>query len=325
MATSVPFCLSSCTPQTRLLSKPKSHVQCPPMSLLSSPQIGQSKSLIPLSLTHNINGVFSPLGKNRNRNMVGVVKASMDNKNLEVFSKEHLAMSLAKHVAHISKQFINDRGYFTLVLSGGSVKYLRKLVEAPYIDSIPWSKWHIFWVDEKVVPKTHVESNYKLAYDGFISKVKIPAVNVYTIDDALPAEGVADVYETTLRRLVASKIIASSDYSLPKFDLMLLDMGPDGQVGALFPNHPVLKETKKWVAYVKDAPKPPPERITFTLPVINSASNIAMVVTGAGKADAVYTTIQNDQSVPKIPVQMVSPEGDLKWFLDKGAASKLYK
>lgn len=149
---------------------------------------------------------------------------------------------------------------------------------------------------------------------------------MYTIDDALPAEGVADVYETTVRRMVAGNVIASSPFTrFPKFDLMLLDLGPDGQVGGLFPNHPVLNETKKWVTYVKDAPKPPPERITFTFPVINSASNIAMVVTGAGKADAVYTAIEKDDSYPKLPVQLVSPEGQLKWFLDKGAAAKLYK
>lgn len=154
----------------------------------------------------------------------------------------------------------------------------------------------------------------------------IPQLNVNTIDDALPAEGVADVYETTLRRLVLNKIIALSSTGFPKFDLMLLDMGPDGQVAALFPNHHVLRESNKWVAFMKDAPKSPPNRITLTLPVINSASNIAMVVTGAGKADAVYTAIQKDDiTSPTIPVQLINPQGQIKWYLDKGAASKLYK
>ncbi|XP_028790803.1 probable 6-phosphogluconolactonase 4, chloroplastic [Neltuma alba] len=319
MATSAAVSVASgswCNPQTRSVSKPQS----PPMAFLSSPQIGHKSLIRPL---RSNNGV-SPVGPRRN--MPGlVVKASVDG-NVEVFTKEYLAVSLAKYVADLSQQFIQDRGYFTVVLSGNSVKYLRKLVEPPYVNTIPWSKWQIFWVDERVVPKTHVDSNYKLAYDGFISKVPIPPYNVYSIDDALPAEGVADVYETTLRRLVAGNVIASSTQTkFPKFDLILLDMGPDGQVGALFPNHPVVNESTKWVTYVKDAPKPPPERITLTLPVINSASNIAMVVTGAGKADAVYTAIEKEETYPKLPVQMVSPEGELKWFLDKGAASKLYK
>ncbi|CAL0301116.1 unnamed protein product [Lupinus luteus] len=125
-----------------------------------------------------------------------------------------------------------------------------------------------------------VDSNYKLAYDGFISKVPIPHHQVNTIDDALPADGVADVYETSLRRLVERKVVTtSSETGFPKFDLMLLDMGPDDSVAALFPGYPEVNEARKWV----NAPK------TFSLPVLNSASNIAMVVTGAGKRSFCFT------------------------------------
>lgn len=153
-------------------------------------------------------------------------------------------------------------------------------------------------------------------------------MNVYAIDDALSADGAADVYETTLRRLVKSEVIATSPTSgLPKFDLTLLGMGPDGHVASLFPGHPLLKEDQKWVTFIKDSPKPPPERITFTFPVINSSSNLAMVVTGGGKANAVYTALEDDHETDnKLPVELVSPtEGELKWYLDKGAASKLFK
>ncbi|KAK7385018.1 hypothetical protein VNO78_30725 [Psophocarpus tetragonolobus] len=322
MATSTIFSLS-CTPQTTLLSKPKSHTLSTSMSLLS-PQVGQNCLHNPL---RNYN-IVSPISMKPNRNHVGgLVKASVDNNNnVEVFSKEHLAVSLAKYVADLSNKFIKERGYFAIALSAGSIKYLRKLVEPHYSNTIQWSKWHIFWVDEKVVPKTHVDSNYKLAYDGFISKVPIPPHNVNTIDDALPADGAADVYQTTLKRLVASNVIAKSlATGLPKFDLMLLDMGPDGHVASLFPGHTTLNETKKWVTFLKNAPIPPPERITFTLPVINTSSNIAMVVTGAGKADAVYSALEETPSVYNLPAQLVSPtEGELKWFLDKGAASRLW-
>ncbi|KAK7385017.1 hypothetical protein VNO78_30724 [Psophocarpus tetragonolobus] len=250
-------------------------------------------------------------------------------KKVEVFSKEHLAVSLAYDVAQLSYKFTRERGAFTVVLSGGSlIKYLRKLVEAPYIDSIEWSKWHVFWVDERVVPKDNLESNYKLAYDGFLSKVPIPPVNVYAIDDALPADGAADVYETTLKRLVKSNVIETSTKGVPKFDLMLLGMGPDGHVASLFPGHSLVKEDKKWVTFLKDSPKPPPERITFTFPVINSSSNIAMVVTGEGKANAVNCALEDDDEKTndnKLPVELVLPEGELKWYLDLGAASKLFK
>ncbi|MBO8589949.1 6-phosphogluconolactonase, partial [Staphylococcus aureus] len=84
---------------------------------------------------------------------------------------------------------------------------------------------------------------------------------------------------------------------------------PDGHVASLFPGHPLVNENQKWVTFIKDSPKPPPERITFTFPVINSSAAIAMVVNGAGKAEAVRTALGDQQSSVSLPVQMVSPEG----------------
>lgn len=144
--------------------------------------------------------------------------------------------------------------------------------------------------------------------------------NVYAINDALSAEGAADDYETCLRHLVKNSVVAFSESGFPKFDLMLLGMGPDGHIASLFPGHPLLNEKEKWVTFIKDSPKPPPERITFTYPVINASSYIAMVVTGAGKSGAVQTAFANSGT---LPVESVLPEGELTWFLDKNAASKL--
>ncbi|KAG4382805.1 hypothetical protein AAZX31_14G151500 [Glycine max] len=308
----------SYTPQSSIFCTQKSN----PLSLktlLFPPQVG--KKLVHQPLRYK---GFSPKGD------VGKIKASIKwekgYKKVEISSKEHLAVSLAYDVAQLSNKFTRERGAFTVVLSGGSlIKYLRKLLEPPYIDSIEWSKWHVFWVDERVVPKDNLDSNYKLAYDGFLSKVTIPPVNVYAIDDALAADGAADVYETTLKRLVKSNVIDTSTRGFPKFDLMLLGMGPDGHVASLFPGHPLLKEDKKWVTFIRDSPKPPPERITFTIPVINSSSNIAMVVTGEGKANAVNSALEDHEKTDKLPVELVSPEGEWKWYLDVGAASKLFK
>ncbi|XP_073131503.1 probable 6-phosphogluconolactonase 4, chloroplastic [Henckelia pumila] len=245
---------------------------------------------------------------------------------VQVFdSEEELAVSLAKHTAQLCSEISKDRASFTVVLSGGSlVKSLRKLLEPPYIDSVDWSKWHVFWVDERVVPKDHPDSNYLLAYDEFLSKIPIPVGNVYAINDALSAEGAADDYETCLRHLVKTKTIENSEGTLfPKFDLMLLGMGPDGHIASLFPGHPLVHEKEKWVSFIKDSPKPPPERISFTLPVINSSAHVALVVAGAGKASAVYTALGDVSNSEVLPVQLVAPQGELTWFLDKGAASKL--
>lgn len=240
-------------------------------------------------------------------------------------TEEDLAVSLAKYAADLANKISQERNTFTVVLSGGSlVKSLRKLLEQPYIDSVDWSKWHVFWVDERVVPKDHPDSNYLLAYNEFLSKVPIPTGNVYAINDALSAEGAADDYETCLKHLVKTKTIDQSQISgFPKFDLMLMGMGPDGHIASLFPGHPLVQENKKWVASINDSPKPPPERISFTLPVINSSANVALVVAGSGKATAVHVALSDVSNSEVLPVQLVEPEGELSWFLDKDAASKL--
>ncbi|KAJ8466039.1 hypothetical protein OPV22_028591 [Ensete ventricosum] len=163
-------------------------------------------------------------------------------------SEEELSVSLAKYTAELSAKFVRERGAFTVVLSGGSlIQSLRKLTESPYLESVDWAKWHVFWVDERVVPKDHEDSNYKLAFDGFLSKVSIPPGQVYAINDALSAEGAAEDYETALKHLVNVGVVAvSSVTGYPRFDLMLLGMGPDGHIASLFPGHPLLHVTEKW-------------------------------------------------------------------------------
>ncbi|XP_042478689.1 probable 6-phosphogluconolactonase 4, chloroplastic [Macadamia integrifolia] len=239
---------------------------------------------------------------------------------------EDLSVSLAKYTAAMSEKFVQERGAFSVVLSGGYlIKYMNKLVEPPYVDSVDWAKWHVFWLDERVVPKDHEDSNYKLAYDGFLSKVPIPPSQIYAINDALSAEGAADDYEACLKESVKNKVVdLSATTGFPKFNLMLLGMGPDGHVASLFPRHPLVHEKKRWVTFIKDSPKPPPERITFTFPVINSSAYIALVVVGAAEAGPVHRALSNDsESSDMLPVQMVSPEGETTWFLDKEAGSKL--
>ncbi|CAH2044327.1 unnamed protein product [Thlaspi arvense] len=246
-----------------------------------------------------------------------------EKKRVEIFElEENLAIDLAKFTADLSDKFCKERGAFTVVVSGGSlIKSLRKLVEPPYVDSIDWSRWHFFWVDERVVPKNHDDSNYKLAYDCFLSKVPIPPGNVYAINESLSAEAAADDYETCLKHLVKTGTLRVSESTgFPKFDLMLLGMGPDGHVASLFPGHGLCNESKKWVTFITDSPKPPSDRITFTFPVINSSAHVALVVCGSGKAEAVQAALKKTGSVP---AGSVSAEDELVWFLDKPASSKL--
>ncbi|KAL0386135.1 UNVERIFIED_CONTAM: putative 6-phosphogluconolactonase 2 [Sesamum radiatum] len=240
---------------------------------------------------------------------------------------DELRSNLAEYIADLSEASIKERGTFAVALSGGSlITLMGKLCEAPYIKTVDWAKWHVFWADERVVAKSHADSNYKLAKDGLFSKVPVIYSHVHSINDTVSAERAAEDYEFVIRQLVRTRVINVSEINdCPKFDLVLLGMGPDGHVASLFPNHSVLTEKLQWVTFITDSPKPPPERITFTFPVINSASNVAVVVTGGGKAEAAHLAIDDTgPDRPQLPARMVQPtQGKLVWFLDIAAASKL--
>lgn len=167
--------------------------------------------------------------------------------------------------------------------------------------------------------------SYIQSYPDFL-QVPILIGQVYAINDSLSPEGAAEDYETRIRKLVQNNVISTSTSKctcFPKFDLMLLGMGPDGHVASLFPGHPLVKENKKWVTFITDSPKPPPERITFTFPVINSSAYIALVVCGTGEVNAVKKVLGDKSTTDVLPAQMVSPEVEMSWFLDKEAASLL--
>ncbi|KAK1413721.1 hypothetical protein QVD17_35499 [Tagetes erecta] len=241
---------------------------------------------------------------------------------------EELSIDLANHIEELSEESIKNRGVFAVALSGGSIiSLMRKLSEAPYKKTVDWSRWYIFWVDERVVARNHVDSNYKLAKDHLLSKLPILPSHVHSINDSLTAEEAANDYEFTIRQLVKTRVINVSDINdCPKFDLILLEVASDGHVASLFPNHPVLETKNEWVTFITNAPKPQPESITFTLPVINSAANVMVVATGYEKAEAVHMAIDDDTGpeCQVLPARMIQPDDrKLVWFLDAEAASKL--
>ncbi|KAL0299732.1 UNVERIFIED_CONTAM: putative 6-phosphogluconolactonase 4, chloroplastic [Sesamum radiatum] len=235
-------------------------------------------------------------------------------------SEEDVAVALAKYTTNLSDRYIKEKGSFSVVLSGGTLIHtLRKLLETPYSTTINWSKWLIFWVDERVVPLDDPLSNYKLALDG-----ADPRSSIFPITyKKSPAEVAVD-YEVRLKTLVEDKIIPLSATGFPKFDLILLGIGPDGHIASLFPNRPQRYEKKRWITFITNSPKPPPPRITFTFPVINSASDIAMVVTDKEEAYAVSVALGYAVVSPTLPCAEVKAKNELTWFLDKEAASKLH-
>jgi 6-phosphogluconolactonase len=176
----------------------------------------------------------------------------------------------------------------------------------------------VFFADERAVPLDSEESNYKACYDYVFSKVDIPAEQIHQIDEDLisdPQE-LADAYEQELVKVFANK----SAVKIPVFDLLLLGMGPDGHTCSLFPGHALLNETNGWVAPVTDSPKPPPNRITLTLPVITHSHKIAFYAAGGEKKDILKTIMEDpDQGLPCSLVNVAGGE-KVFWFVDAAAA-----
>ncbi|WOL17671.1 putative 6-phosphogluconolactonase 1 [Canna indica] len=254
--------------------------------------------------------------------------SSSERKTVRVFeSIDELAMILAEYISQLSEDYVRQRGCFTIALTGGSLlTVMGKLCQSPYDRTVDWTKWHVFWADERVVAKNHVDSNCKQTKDAFLSKVPILQSNIYSINDHVSVAEAARQYQFAIRQLVKIRTIdVSESNDCPKFDLILLGMETDGHIAALFPHHPALQMRDEWVTYIIDSPEPPPERITFTLPVINSASNVAIVATGKEKARTVqYAIVATDEDVDasSLPARMVQPtDGKLVWFLDEMAAS----
>eukprot|EP00803_Ostreobium_quekettii_P009307 evm.model.scf_1138.7 EVM.evm.TU.scf_1138.7 scf_1138:48967-50103(-) len=229
------------------------------------------------------------------------------------------AEGLAKMVLAASAKAIAERGAFTLALSGGS---LLNLLSALVGGKAEFDKWHVVWVDERVVPHDSPDSSYRGAREAFLSKVPIPEANVHAIAEGLGAKQAAVNYEGRLLGL--DEAVLPRDAGMPRFDMVLMGMGPDGHVGSLFPNAPQTAAAEGWVLAVEDSPKPPSERITLSMPVINAAREVVVVAMGEGKAEAVQRVLEVQALPGALPAQLVRPaEGSLTWVLDYGSARDL--
>ena len=177
-----------------------------------------------------------------------------------------------------------------------------------------WSKWHVFFADERCVPLDHADSNYGAAKKVLLDKLPIPSEQIVTVNPDLSPSEAAVVYQERL-----GAVTGGDGEAPPVLDCVLLGMGPDGHTCSLFPGHSLLDEDKKWVASIEDSPKPPPSRITLTMPVLQAARKICFVSTGEGKADMLKRIMDGDQAIPCAVVQ----PGRAEWYVDTAAASKL--
>lgn len=229
--------------------------------------------------------------------------------------------ALAAMVQAAAAKAVEEKGAFTLVLSGGSLlKSLSKLTSSGSVD---FSKWWIFFVDERNVPHSSDESTYKGAKENFLDLTDIPASQILEIHEGLSVIEAAKNYEGRMLD-VPTAVLPRDEDGWPVFDCMVLGTGPDGHIASLFPNKATLAASDGWVLPVSDSPKPPPERITMTLPVINASKSVVFFATGAGKADVVRRTLECQALPGALPAQLVRPKnGSVTWMLDVDSSKDL--
>lgn len=227
--------------------------------------------------------------------------------------KATLGVAICDYIAEKSAQAIRDHGFFTIGFSGGSLPAI--VGNSIQNVSCDYKRWQVLLCDERYVSLDDKDSNYNSYKQHVGQKLSCAVAGEIVLDYSLPLDQAAVDYENKLRSLYPG-------VNIPSLDLLLLGMGPDGHTCSLFPGHSLLTETNKLVASISDSPKPPPQRITLTYPIINAAKNVAFVCTGAGKADVLKKIIcDNDQSFPSARVKLI--DGEHIWFLDCDAASKL--
>jgi 6-phosphogluconolactonase len=231
-----------------------------------------------------------------------------------------LVAAAGERLAEEIVSVVDFRGRALIVLTGGGtgVGMLSKLAGS---DRIDWSKVHLFWGDDRYVPEDDDERNYKQTREALLDRINIPAANVHAMaasdgdfGDDLDAAALA--YEHVLAAN------AEPGEPAPYFDVHLLGMGGEGHINSLFPHTPAVRETSRMVVGVSDSPKPPPRRITLTLPAIQRSREVWLIVSGAAKADAVAAAIGGADPVD-VPAAGAVGRDATVWLLDEDAASKL--
>jgi len=224
----------------------------------------------------------------------------------------------AEEFITLGRAAIGAQGRFAVALSGGSTpKALYSLLATNYAN-FAWNRVFLFFGDERHVPPTDAESNYRMVNEALLTHIAIPSENVFRVPAENPDAAVAAAdYEAQLRRFFELK-----PGEFPRFDLILLGMGPDGHTASLFPDSLALEEKMRlvvanWVAKFNT------HRITFTFPVLNHAAEVMFMASGTDKAEMLHQVLEA-RNTPPLPSQRVQPSnGKLLWLLDDAAAAKL--
>lgn len=237
---------------------------------------------------------------------------------------QELSRLAAEHVVRFAVEAVREKGLFTVALAGGSTPVsLYSLLAScgePFRAQLPWDRLHFFWGDERHVPPAHPDSNYRMAWEEMLSGVPVPSENIHRIksENAVAARA-ADDYEETLR-----EFFRLTEGQLPRFDLILLGIGPDAHIASIFPGSHLINEKSRivvapWVDKLKSS------RITLTPSVLNNAAAVIVLVTGSEKAKALQEVLEGDYQPERFPAQLIKANrGRVLWIVDQQAAVMLH-
>lgn len=233
----------------------------------------------------------------------------------------------------------NERGEATVVLTGGSVGIatLKAVADSPACSAVDWSMVNLWWGDERFLPAGDPETNAQQAQDALLASIGLSPERVHPMggpDRYSDPEAAAQAYAAELAaaasaeasdepgETTAQDAVVVLQQGLPRFDVLLLGIGPDAHIASLFPEMAGIRVKDALVVGLQNSPKPPPSRVSLTLPAINSAQEVWLVAAGADKAGAVGLALAGANPVQ---VPAAGPAGRVKtlWLIDQEAAAKV--
>ncbi|GAA1987940.1 6-phosphogluconolactonase [Microbacterium pumilum] len=232
-----------------------------------------------------------------------------------------LADSVAARLLNRVAKRLDSDALVHISLTGGTMgsAVLVAASRHPRRDRIDWSRVHFWWSDERFVPRADDDRNEKQARAALLDALDIPDANIHAIassDDGVDLEGAAERYAAELARF------AGEDGDWPSFDVCFLGVGPDAHIASLFPDRPEILITDRSTVPVRESPKPPPERVSVTRPVINSSQRVWMVLSGADKAAALGLALAG-ASYASVPAAGAKGRKRTVFFVDDAAAAQV--
>lgn len=244
---------------------------------------------------------------------------STDRRVLVHADRAALASAAADRFVRTVVELLAQRSDVHTVLTGGSVgiEVLTAIADHPERDRIDWSRVHTWWGDERWMPVNHPDRNDRQAREALLNAVPLPESNIHPFpssDDGLDLEAAAQQYDTELR------LAGNGDY--PVFAITFLGVGPDGHVASLFPERPGPSVAHLGVIAVHDSPKPPPQRLSLTLPLLNSSERVWLVLAGGDKAAALGLALAG-AAPADVPVAGVQGRERTVFFVDEAASAEV--